>query len=92
MYSYHDHIPPIKMTLAQAQAASHPGQCDEDVKALTNTPAIRRQLARIPDADLIAELRETGAWTTDELTDRDTNEQRIIWIAAGQIADEADSK
>jgi hypothetical protein len=76
------------MTLDQARSASHPGQCDADVEALTAHPAIRRQLARISDADLIAELREVGAWSADELQDRTDNERRIVWIAAGNITED----
>lgn len=29
----------LKMTLAQAQSASHSGSCDEDVQALSQIPA-----------------------------------------------------
>jgi hypothetical protein len=34
------------------------------------------------------ELRETGAWDEDELADDAENWKRIVWIAAGNIADE----
>lgn len=78
----------IKMTKRQALFASHSGQCDNDVDALLKLPAIKRQLAKISDADLIAELSEYGAWDQDELQDRQNNDARIIWIAAGNIAEE----
>ena len=32
------------MTMAQAESASHPGQCDADVLALSNHRKIRAQL------------------------------------------------
>ena len=77
----------IKMTKAQAQSASHQGDCDRDVEALTQLPSIRRQLAKIPTPAIAAELKEYGCWTPEELSDRSANDQRIIWIAAGNIVE-----
>lgn len=79
----------IKMTKAQAESASHPGQCDSDVAALLQLPEIKRQLAKIPDATLTEELKEYGAWDDGELQDRADNESRIIWLAACDITEEA---
>jgi len=78
----------IEMTLDQAQSASHAGDCEADVNELLQAPKIRRQLKKIQDADLIAELKEYGAWDVEELQDRAANEQRIIWTAACDIAEE----
>lgn len=78
----------LKMTRAQALSASHQGPCDEDVEALIKLPKIRRQLRKIPDDELQAELSEYGAWEPEELQDRTENELRITWIAAGNIRDE----
>lgn len=73
----------IKMTKAQALSASHQGQCDDDVASLVALPVIRRQLNKISNSVLAAELREYGVWTAVDLSDRQANEYRIIWIAAG---------
>ena len=78
----------IEMTRKQALSASHMGRCDEDVQALVSHPKIKRQLKKISDEKLRDELREYGAWDHEELQDREENELRIIWIAAGNIADE----
>jgi hypothetical protein len=78
----------LTMTLAQAQSASHQGQCDEDVRALSKVPVIRRQLAKIDPALLREELNGYGAWDEQELADHDQNLQRILWLAAGSIIDE----
>lgn len=78
----------IKMTLAQAQSASHQGQCDDDVAYLLTLPAINRQLAKIPDDKLADELRQYGAWDETELANRKDNENRIVWIASGNITEE----
>lgn len=91
MFAQFNHFE-IEMTLSQAQSASHQGQCDNDVKALLQVPKIRRQLAKISDQDLIKELKEYGAWDNEELQDRQENDARIIWIAAGDIAEEYASK
>jgi len=78
----------IEMTLAQAQSVSQPGKdASDDVNALLKLPEIKRQLAKISDDDLAAELSEYGAWDDEELKDRQANEQRIIWLAAGNIVD-----
>ena len=76
----------ISMSLKQAQSASHAGRCDEDVKVLLKHPSIIKQLAAIPPAKLAAELHECGAWDAEELADHEMNKNRIIWVAACDIA------
>lgn len=61
---------------------SHQGQCDDDVAYWV--PRIT-----FPDAELIREeLKEQGAWDTEELADDEQNKNRILWIAAGNVKDE----
>ena len=82
----------LKMTLDQARSASHSGSCDSDVRELSKIPAIARQLRRM-DADVLRrELKEYGAWDSEELDDHDQNLQRILWLAAGSILDEYHEK
>lgn len=78
----------FQMTLAQARSASHPGPCDDDVMALSQSTPIARQLRKIDPATLRAELSEYGAWDDDELQDHQQNLQRILWIVAGDIVEE----
>lgn len=78
----------LKMTLEQAHSASHQGQCDEDVRALSEVPKIAAQLRKIDPSTLRAELAEYGAWDATELSDHVQNLQRILWIAAGDICDQ----
>lgn len=82
----------ISMTLNEAHQASHPGDCEADVIDLLKTAKIKRQLRKISDADLRDELREYGAWQDEELQDREANEMRIVWIAAGNIVGEHQSQ
>jgi len=77
----------LNITKANAAICSHPGSCDIDVFELSNKPAIKKQLAKIPADLLAAELAEYGAWDENELKDHAQNLQRILWIAAGDIAD-----
>lgn len=79
----------IQMTLEQAHSASHQGQCDKDVLALSRVPEIKAQLDAIDPEVLKSELREYGAWDKDELADHAQNLQRILWLAAGDIIDNA---
>lgn len=78
----------LSMTLAQAQSASHQGQCDADVLALMQVPKIKRQLAKIDPELLSAELREYGAWDEEERSNHDDNLMRLVWCAACDIAEE----
>jgi hypothetical protein len=77
----------LQMTKAQAHSASHSGRCDDDVAVLMREPRIARQLAKMDEATVKAELREYGAWDDDELSDHGTNLSRIVWLAAGDIVD-----
>jgi len=82
----------LKMTLDQARSASHSGSCDSDVRELSKIPAIARQLRRISADTLRRELKEHGAWDSEELDDHDQNLQRILWLASGSILDEYHEK
>jgi hypothetical protein len=77
----------IIMTKRQAESASHPGPCDADVQVLLSDKRIRRQLGKISDTDLADELRRYGAWDEEQLSSRRDNEERIVWIAAGDIVE-----
>jgi len=68
---------------------SHQGQCDDDVAHWSSK--IQRP-ADITAETLRAELKEYGAWDSDELNDDEQNWQRLIWIAAGNIKEEYASK
>lgn len=81
----------LELTLEQAQSGHHQGQCDDDVRALSQVPEIRTQLDAIDAATLRAELREYGAWDESELADHEQNLQRLLWIACGDVIEEAHS-
>ena len=78
----------LQMTLKQAQSCSHPGDCEADVRALRQVPAIRRQLDKLDKATVRECLREYGAWDDKELADHDMNLTRLLWIACNDIVEE----
>ena len=77
----------LQITKAQAAQGAHSGQCDDDIAALRQVPAIRRQLAKLKPETVAACLREYGAWDVDELANHDDNLNRLLWLACGDIVD-----
>lgn len=77
----------IELVIAaeDAAGASHSGQCDADVMALSEVPYIAVQLAQLEPATVADELKEYGAWDAAELADHAQNLQRLLWIACGDI-------
>lgn len=82
----------FRLTGLCVQACYHQGDCDADVSAWVS--AVRDQIAadnfpRKPTPDAIREeLREYGNWNEEELSDDEANFKRILWLAAGNIAEE----
>jgi hypothetical protein len=79
----------FQMTLAQAKRGSHQGSCDSDVKVLVEELA--NELEQIDPVQLKRELADYGAWNERELANHQDNLERIVWLAAGNILDEAQS-
>ena len=77
----------LNITKAQAEKCSHAGDCEADVIALRQVPAIRRQLAKIKQCTLADCLKEYGAWDDDELSNHDYNLSRLLWIACCDISE-----
>lgn len=77
----------IAMTMEQARSASHQGQCDDDVLALSRVPAIAKQLDTFTPEQLASACRESGAWEESELQNHGQNRQRVLWFAAGDIVE-----
>lgn len=78
----------IRVTRKQAESAYHRGDCEDDVKALVRgSKALRGQLVKISDDDLIDELANQGI-SRDEMGDREWMENMVVWVACGNIIDE----
>ena len=76
----------IILPISAVNDCSHSGDCDNDCKFWQKK--LHKEIKEISDADLKAELKETGAWGAGELMDRKKNEEKIIWIAANNIKEE----
>ena len=77
----------LQMTAEQAASVNHSGPCDDDVQVLSEDPAIIKQLAEIKDETMREVLDEYGAWDEEQLSNRDDNIQRLLWIAGCDIDD-----
>lgn len=78
----------LQITKAEARSASHQGQCDMSVLALSEKPRIKKQLNKIDKTILATELSEYGAWSEIELADHAQNLQRLLWLACTDINEE----
>jgi phage host-nuclease inhibitor protein Gam len=74
--------------LKQAEQGSHQGDCEADIKKLLKISSIHKQLDTIGNEKIAKELKEYGAWNEEELQDIESNYERILWIACGNIVDE----
>lgn len=78
----------ISLTRNDAEKCSHSGECEPDVIEVMNKPYVKNQLSSIDPEKLAKELKEYGAWDSDELKNHAGNCKRIVWIAAGNIVDD----
>lgn len=68
----------FEMSEEQARFCGLSGDSTEAVKSIWK----EINLDSISDEDLKKELRQYGAWSDEELQNRQENEMRIIWIGA----------
>ena len=77
----------LQIAFDDACACNHPGPADGAVAALALKPYIAEQLAKLDPKLLADELDDWGAWDETELADHNQNLQRILWLAACDIAE-----
>jgi hypothetical protein len=65
----------------------HSGACDSDIEELLELQPIKAQLSGIAPQVLREELKEFGAWDSEELANHEENLARILWIACGDLVD-----
>jgi hypothetical protein len=92
MYAYFEHGFSLQLTRDQAESTFHQGDCLNEVRELLKNKNIERQLNKIDPEDIRRELKSTGGWESEELTDNEANRERILWIAAGNIVEEIKEK
>lgn len=86
--AYFNYIDGIEIAEDIARNCSHSGPCDDDVERARLLPEVQAELSKIDPEGLRKELKEYGCWTDQQLADHNTNLDRILWIAAGNIMDE----
>jgi len=82
----------LDISKEDARLGCHPGPCGEDIAFLLNKPKIKKQLDKIPVADIKLELKEHGAWDETELADHQQNRARILWIACADVVEQLNAK
>ena len=73
-----------KIPASAMRDCAGPGAADESVAYWA--PRIERPASATPEV-LAAELREFGAWDSEELADDDANWRRWIWSACCDLAE-----
>ena len=79
----------LDINLEDAKIGSHQGDCSEGIEELLTVSYIKEQLDAVSSDDIRSELSEYGAWDEDELSDDEFNKSRILWLACGDIIEEA---
>lgn len=87
LWNYSNYGNDLKITRYDAQACTHSGPCDDDVKALMLKPYIKKQLDALNPKQLRKELEEYGARDEKELSNHSDNLLRWVWISAGDISE-----
>ncbi len=75
----------LRLSGAAVVECSASGDCGDAVARWL--PSVEFSKRATPDA-IRAELKEYGAWDDDKLADDAANRERIVWIAAGNVADD----
>lgn len=65
-----------------------PGPNDAMVASAVDDPRLRPILDKIDPDLIVKDLREYGAWSDDDLKDREQNLHRLVWLAAWNIHDD----
>ncbi len=83
-YTYMEYIGEIYLMGNEVEACSHPGQCDDDCRAVRERGTIHEQLAKFPDEALLKAINAYGCELPPD-TKRETLEEYVIWLAANDI-------
>ena len=71
----------------QVKSIATMGENDIAVEAVANTPEIQQWMKKYPDEVLRQALLEYGNWDEEELGDRQSNIQRLVWVLAWDLFD-----
>lgn len=66
------------------------GSCDSDIEEFLEDSIIAVQFNNLIASKIVTELEQYGAWSDEELKDKEQNLRRILWIAVGDYRDRLD--
>lgn len=78
----------LNLSMNEASRGYHSGACDLDIAELRTMAHIDNQLKAIDPVLLISELKEYGAWDSEELANHEDNLDRLLWLACGDLVDQ----
>jgi hypothetical protein len=78
----------LNLSMDIASKGYHSGACDLDIAELRTMAFIDNQLKAISPELLISELKECGAWDSEELANHEDNLDRLLWLACGDLVDQ----
>ena len=78
-------------SLEDARYCAHQGECLPEVQETMGLDWMASQLAEVNPDDLRRALYEHGAWDDEELADHDANLERLVWIAANDVAEDPET-
>jgi hypothetical protein len=78
----------LELSREEVFTAHHSGDCEPGVREVMSHPDVATQLAQLAPESLVEVLRDYGAWDGVDLEDHAANLMRLVWIAAGDLAEE----
>lgn len=88
LWNYSNYGNDIKLTRADAEYCSQSGDNSPAIIELLKKPYIKKQVKQLNPEKLAKELKEYGAWDSEELSNHSENIIRWLWISAGDIAEQ----
>jgi hypothetical protein len=77
----------IRLTLKDAKLCSQSGDCGPYIDELLTKPYVKKQVATLNPLQLAKELKDYGAWSSEELKNHEENVRRWLWLSAGNITE-----
>src|SRR6478736_4299547 len=86
--AYFNYIGSIELPVEIVEMCPISGEADSAIAFMRTLPEVISELSEIDPEKLRLELKEYGAWEPEDITNHNTNLDRILWLACGNIQDE----
>jgi len=84
---YSDYGNDLNLTRQDAVNGSHRGDCENDVKTICKKRYVKKQIDKFNPIQLAKELKDCGAWDSDELQNHSQNVIKWVWMCCSDIND-----